>query len=464
MRIMTNLDVNFNEISNAIVNGIIMKPLATAPENPIEGQFYYNSLQKKAFQYDGVNWIPMGGTIVGSEGDMVTVTFTDGEISAALVNGSITKEKFVKAVQDTLTNADTHMSNTDIHVTTEDKTNWADKYTKDETDKKIGDAVKVVADNLDEHEKDTVSHVTAEDKVNWADKYTKEETDAKVKEVSDNLDEHEKDTVTHVTAEDKTNWADKYTKEEIDSKVNIINGTTDDLQTQITNTNNALNGHVEDTDIHVTAEDKAIWADKYTKTETDSAIATAIANADHLKREIVTELPTENIDANTIYMIKKGSSANGDNYEEYMLIDGSLVKIGDTTVDLTDYLTKTGDASDTTVTFIEATEDKPELTTGDKISVLIGKIKKLFNSLHAVAKSGDYNDLTNKIEILTEIQTTQEKTYTLSVDTTVAVYSVELEMNGEKVIGDITYSENGFTVKFSEVPESEIKVKALYTK
>lgn len=368
MRIMTNLDVNFNEVSNAIVNGIVMKPLATAPTSAREGEFYYNSVEKQAFQYNGTEWIPMGGKIVGSEGDMIVVEVNEGVISATVVDGSITKGKLATEVQTALNNSASH----------------------------IGDAT---------------IHVTADDKTNWADKYTKTEVDNKVKEVSD-----------------------------------------------------AIVAHTEDANIHVTVEDKASWADKYTKTETDSAIATAIANADHLKRAIVETLPTSDIDANTIYMIKRGSSETDDNYEEYMLIDGKLVKIGDTTVDLTDYLTKTGDVSDTTVTFTEATEVKPELTTGDKISVLIGKIKKLFNSLHSVATSGNYNDLSNKIETLTDSQTTQEKTYTLSEDSAVTIYAVDLEMNGEKVIGDITYSANGFTVKFSEIPESEVKVKALYTK
>ena len=339
-----------------------------------------------------------------------------------------------------------HTDDADIHVTTTDKENWADKYTKDEIDTKVKD----INDDIKEHTDDTKIHVTEDDKTAWSDKYTKDEIDGKIKDINDDIKEHTDDTDIHVTTEDKAVWADKYTKEEADAKVKAVN--------------DVLEGHVDDTDIHVTTEDKAVWADKYTKTETDNAIATAIANVDHLKREIVTELPTENIDKNTIYMIKKGSSENGDNYEEYMLIDEVLVKIGDTTVDLTDYLTKTGDASDTTVTFTEATEEVPVLTTGDKISVLIGKIKKLFSSLHKVATSGDYNDLSNKIEMYTGTQTTAEKTYTLSEEGGISIYSVELEMDGEKVLGDIVYNENGFTVKFTAAPEKEVKVKALYTK
>jgi len=77
-----------------------------------------------------------------------------------------------------------------------------------------------------------------------------------------------------------------------------------------------------------------------TKAYVDSTIATQIANINYLKREIVTELPTSNLDTNTIYMIKDNNAANPDQYKEYMVIDGVLTQIGDTSIDLTNYLQK----------------------------------------------------------------------------------------------------------------------------
>lgn len=77
-----------------------------------------------------------------------------------------------------------------------------------------------------------------------------------------------------------------------------------------------------------------------TKGYVDSTIASAIANADHLKRKIVTELPTLGIEPNTIYMIKDNSVTGGDKYKEYLLIDNVLAQIGDTSVDLSNYLQK----------------------------------------------------------------------------------------------------------------------------
>lgn len=83
-------------------------------------------------------------------------------------------------------------------------------------------------------------------------------------------------------------------------------------------------------------------ADAYTKEQTDSAIKTAVATADHLKRAIVGELPdAAEADANTIYMVPSGSTKEKEAYTEYMVINGAWEKIGDSTVDLSNYYTKT---------------------------------------------------------------------------------------------------------------------------
>lgn len=85
--------------------------------------------------------------------------------------------------------------------------------------------------------------------------------------------------------------------------------------------------------------------DAYTKAAVDSAIADAVANAHHLKREIVAELPeVAQANEDTIYMVPKAAGAagstEGNAYLEYMLINGKFEQIGDSTVDLTDYATK----------------------------------------------------------------------------------------------------------------------------
>lgn len=78
----------------------------------------------------------------------------------------------------------------------------------------------------------------------------------------------------------------------------------------------------------------------YTKTEADTAIATAVNNSTHLKKQIVDELPdAADAKEDVIYMVLDASAVGNDKYKEYMLIGGSLVLIGDTSTDLTNYAT-----------------------------------------------------------------------------------------------------------------------------
>ena len=66
-----------------------------------------------------------------------------------------------------------------------------------------------------------------------------------------------------------------------------------------------------------------------------------IASAGSLNRQIVNELPSAaEAQENVIYMIKDNTAIGPDVYQEYMLIGGQLVMIGDTSVDLSNYVKK----------------------------------------------------------------------------------------------------------------------------
>lgn len=70
-------------------------------------------------------------------------------------------------------------------------------------------------------------------------------------------------------------------------------------------------------------------------------VAEQIGSAGLLKREIVVVLPeAASANENTIYMMKDETAIGDDKYKEYMLIDGAITQIGDTSVDLTGYATK----------------------------------------------------------------------------------------------------------------------------
>ena len=73
--------------------------------------------------------------------------------------------------------------------------------------------------------------------------------------------------------------------------------------------------------------------------------------------------------------------------------------------DLSDYLQKTGDGSNVTATFTEATA-RENIVTGEKLSTLFSKIKKFFTDLKTVAFSGSFTDLSNKPTITSQTTVT----------------------------------------------------------
>lgn len=156
--------------------------------------------------------------------------------------------------------------------------------------------------------------------------------------------------------------AKTYTDQEVAKKANLEH--THEID-DVTGLQDALDGKANASHTHTTAQvegldaalagkaDKATTlegygiTDAYTKGQTDSAIAAAVAAAPHLKRQIVEELPdTEGADENTIYMVPQGGSVEDpgtstSHYNEYMLINGAFELIGSSQVDLNGYATET---------------------------------------------------------------------------------------------------------------------------
>lgn len=70
----------------------------------------------------------------------------------------------------------------------------------------------------------------------------------------------------------------------------------------------------------------------------DGKIATAISAANHLTYTVVGSLP-QTPAANTIYLVGDGTATGDDKYEEWMLVNGGLEKIGSFAPDLSGYVT-----------------------------------------------------------------------------------------------------------------------------
>ena len=71
------------------------------------------------------------------------------------------------------------------------------------------------------------------------------------------------------------------------------------------------------------------------KAYVDSKLSAAV------KRSVVQELPSSDIDENTIYMTPAEDPSTGNVYDEYIYVNNSWEKIGSTAIDLTNYYTKT---------------------------------------------------------------------------------------------------------------------------
>lgn len=136
---------------------------------------------------------------------------------------------------------------------------------------------------------------------------------------------------------------------ELDTKANQadVDASFDAVESDISDLNQAIS------DANAEIEKKANAEDVYTKEEVNDKIASdisaAIVNADHLSREIVDKF--EDIDPaaegaeKIIYMVPTGLQVDDDKYDEYMVINGVVEKVGSWEVDLSAYA-KTADVND----------------------------------------------------------------------------------------------------------------------
>lgn len=161
-------------------------------------------------------------------------------------------------------------------------------------------------------------------------------------------DENKSVNITVSTVDVDKNYVDT----ELTKKAN-----TSDIPTKVSELQNDSN-YQTNTDITTTLTSYA----------TKTYVEEQISNADHLKREIVTEIPdASTADEHTIYMLKIESATGNDKYREYLLIDGTMQCIGDTSVDLTDYA-KTADIDNK----LDNKADKTEIPTFTNKTVLDG--------------------------------------------------------------------------------------------
>ena len=379
MKILTHLDLNQNELRNAV-----LQPLASAPDNPKLGQFYFNSTSKKIEFWNGANWQDVGAKIESSEKNGyvkingVEVKIYELPIASADILGGF----------------------------------------------KVGSGLTI---NPETGVLSATGGGTA-DSVDWQN-ITSKPTFSAVATSGSYNDLSDTPTIP-VNLSDLTN------------DTNFIDNTV----------NNLTNYYLKE--------------QTYSKEEVN-ALASTFSK---LKIEVVDALPEgADISDTTIYLLPRENKWEQDAYDEYIYVSSKWEKIGQTTIDLSNYLQKNSDASGVTVAF-EVASERALPATGETLAIIAGKITKYLTDLHTVAFSGSYNDLTNKpaqltIEqlVLTAGQTTATTLTTFENSVISSVFARDAVTN-EMVIVDWKLSEKKIVASIAEAYANDIEINISYLK
>ena len=186
----------------------------------------------------------------------------------------------------------------------------------------------------------------------------------------------------------KNNWNDKYTKNEIDNKFSTLENNIDwkesvatyaDIVKTYPKPEDGWTVNVKDTD----------YTYRYSGSKWVAISANAIPKA------------TQSVDG----LLSKEDKINYDDtnskkhtHSNKSILDNITSNFINTWNRVTDKLDKTGDASNVTNTITTAST-RTNLTTGEKLSISLGKIAKWFSDLKTVAFTGSYNNLSDKPNI-----------------------------------------------------------------
>lgn len=170
-----------------------------------------------------------------------------------------------------------------------------------------------------------------------------------------------------------------------------------------------VNGKGLSTNDYTTAEKNKLagieaQANKTTITDnltTDSNTSALSAKQGKTLKDLIDQVEQEIEDAGGGDMLKSTYDQNMDGIvDNASALEGHSASYFATKTDLNDKLDTDGDGSSVTATFTAA-GSRGNITSGDTLAVIFGKIAKWYGDLKAVAFSGSYNDLTNKPTIPT---------------------------------------------------------------
>lgn len=206
---------------------------------------------------------------------------------------------------------------------------------------------------------------------------------------------------------------------------------------------------------------KANAADVYTKTQTDTKIGEAVAAQGHMKAQVV-EGTAQMTESNVLYLVKDDTVTGVDQYNEYILIDGTPTLIGSTSTDLTGYA-KTADQKVITdalsgrIDTLEAIDHsayalKTETVAKTEYNTKIGEIETALGEKLVAADLADYAktaDVNSTIDtkISTAIGTKPTKGEDGNYTGATGIYTdIYIKDEVTKLIADITGGESAADV------------------
>lgn len=409
---LTNVNLNQNELQNAVI-----QPLAIAPSNPKLGQIYTDSTNSRIKWWNGVEWKVVGVVVESSTAngaikvDGVDMTVYTLPKATATVLGGIKLGSGLVATEDGIVSVDV-----------------VNNLTTD-------DATKPLSAAMGKSLKDSINKITTDIGDLGGGDMMKATYDANGDGVVDDAEKLGGQLPSYYAPASSipTKLSDLTNDEEfIDKSVS-----------------NLVNYYLK--------------SETYTQAEVNALIGN-LATIQVLIPESGV-LPATG-KSNIIYLIPK-STADGEQntYDEYLWTGTKFERIGDTTIDLSNYLTKTGDASDTTVTFTQAAS-RINIVTGESMNVILGKVAKYLADLKPVAFSGSYQDLEGTPDIVKyvtfSISTAQTSNSVEVAGTKVLAVTVVDTTTKEVVLCDVDINGKTVTVSVSTNPTNSLEVTVSY--